>query len=117
MPEPTESVEADTAFGKFKISSANINTLATIVTLILVSVIAYVINAHAGDAKETGKAVAQELKEANKEVAATIKESNREISKVLNDLAGAMREANCLAQYETAQEKAKNADICKRISH
>lgn len=116
MPEPTETVEADTALGKFKVSSANISTLASIVTLILVSVVAYVMNAHAGDAREAGKAVAQELKEANKEVAATIKESNKEVSTVLNELAKAMREANCLAQYATAQEKAKNADICKRIS-
>lgn len=114
---PDDTVEASNpVLGSFKVSGQNVNTIATVATLILVSIVAYVLNAHAGDAKETGKAVAQELKEANKEVANTLKESNREVAKVLNELAAAMREQNCLAQFPTQVERARNAELCKRIS-
>lgn len=118
MPDPAnETVEASNPIlGSLKVSGQNVNTIATVVTLIFVCVIAWVLNAHAGDAKETGKAVAQELKEANKEVANTLKESNRDVSKVLQELSAAIREQNCLAQFATATERAKNADLCKRIS-
>ena len=102
--------------GSLKIASANLNTIATVVTLIVAGVMSWVLFAHAGDAKESGKEVAKELKEANREVAAALNESNKEVSKVLYDLAQAIREQNCLAQFPTPQEKARNADLCKRIS-
>lgn len=116
MTNDAQTVEADTALGKFKISSPNLTALASVVSIILLSLLTYMIWAHADDAKRAGTAVAQELKEANKEVAQTLKESNRDIAKVLAELAQAMRETNCLAQFHTADEKAKNADLCKRIS-
>lgn len=112
-----ESVEAtNPILGTLKVSGQSITLLICVVILIIVSVIAWVLNAHAGDAKDAGVSVARELKEANKEVAQTLKESNKEISKVLNELAAAMREQNCLAQFSTAEEKSKNAELCKRIS-
>ena len=116
MPEPTESVEADTALGKFKVSGANVSLLLIMLVVVLSSLNAWTLYAHAGDAKDTGRAVAQELKEANKEVANTLKESNKEIAKVLNELSTAIREQNCLSQFPTAQERAKNAELCKRLS-
>ncbi len=113
--QPVETVEADTAIGRFKISSANLNTLFTVMGFVLLCLVAWTLYAHATDAKDSGKVVAQELKEANKEVASALKESNKEISKVLNDLAQAMRERNCLESF-TPQKRAENADLCKRLS-
>lgn len=116
MPEG-ESVEVtNPLLGTLKLAGSNVNTIATVCTLILVCIIAYVLSAHAGDAKDGAKSVAAELKEANKEVASTLKESNKDIAKVLSELAQAMREANCLAQFTTPTEKAANADLCKRLS-
>lgn len=112
-----ESVEVtNPLLGSLKIASANLNTIATVVTLIVAIIMAWVLMAHAGDSKEGAKSVASELKEANKEVASTLKESNQAIAKVLQELSQAMREANCLAQFTTPQEKSQNADLCKRLS-
>jgi len=114
---PDDTVEASNpVLGSFKFSGQNINTVATLAALVLIAIVAYVLNAHAGDAKETGKAVAQELKEANREVANTLKESNKDVAKVLQELSRAMREQNCLSQFATAVERSKNAELCKRIS-
>ena len=122
MAEDTQTVEADTALGKFKISSANLNTLFTVLGFVVLCIVAWVLWTHnveamdtRKDAKETGKAVAAELKEANKEVAQALKDSNREVAKVLNDLARAMREQNCLNAFP-AEKRAQNAELCKRIS-
>lgn len=115
MPDPVESVEADTALGKFKISSANLNNLLTVLCTIGVVLLCWMVYAHAGDAKETGKAVAQELKEANKEVSNTLKESNKELTKVLGDLAQSIREQNCLLSFEPAK-RVENSELCKRLS-
>lgn len=117
MSDDSQSIQASNPIlGSIKINSANMNTLATVATLIVVGVMSWVLFSHAGDAKESGKAVAQELKEANKEVAAALKESNKEVAKVLNELAAAMREQNCLSSFPTPAERAKNAELCKRIS-
>lgn len=110
-----ESVEADTMLGKFKVTSANLNTLITVLGFVMLCVTSYVLFMHTTDAKELGSTVAKELKEANKEVAGTLKESNKEISRVLSDLAAAMRERNCLDAFDPAK-RAQNAELCKRIS-
>ncbi len=102
--------------GSLKASGPNITLIFTLGTFVFVVIIAYILNAHAGDAKDTGKAVAQELKESNKEVAQALRESNKEVAKVLNELAQAMREANCLAQFTKPEEKKQNSDLCKRLS-
>lgn len=112
-----DSVEAtNPILGTLKVSGANVNLIVTIGTFVFVAIIAYVLNAHAGDARDGGKAAAQELKESSKEVSAALRESNKEVAKSLNELAQAMREANCLAQFTTPEAKAKNADFCKRVS-
>lgn len=112
-----ESVEVtNPIFGSLKINGQNVILILVVAVFIVVCIMAYVLNAHAGDAKETGAAVARELKEANKEVAAALKDSNKEVAKVLNELAAAMRESNCLAQFVKPEERARNAELCKRIS-
>ena len=111
-----ESVEVtNTPLGSFKISSANLNTLATLLTFILVCLIAYVLASHNTEAKESNKEVAKELKESNKEVAQVLKETNRELTKVLNELARTTREQNCLLATPE-NRRAAMADVCKRIS-
>ena len=111
-----ESVEVtNTPLGSFKISSASLNTLATLITFILVCLIAYVLASHNTEAKESNKEVAKELREANKEVAQVLKESNKELSKVLNDLARATRIRNCLDEFPP-QKRAENSELCKRLS-
>jgi type VI protein secretion system component VasK len=115
MPDPLESVEADTALGKFKISGANVNNLITIISFVGVVLIAWTLYAHAGDAKESGKAIAQELKEANKAVAQELRETNKEMTAILREMARATREQNCLLSLPQDQRQ-KNAEVCKRIS-
>lgn len=115
MPDIPETVEADTAIGKFKISSANLNNLLTVFTTISVVLLCWMVYAHAGDARETGKVVAQELKEANKEVATTLKDSHKELTKVLGDLAQSIREQNCLLSFPP-EKRVENAELCKRLS-
>lgn len=111
-----ETVEVtNTPLGSFKISSANLNTIITVLCFIVVCLIAYVLTAHSTEAKESGTKVAQELKEANREVAQALRESNREVAKVLNDLARAMREQNCLNAFPP-ERRHQNAELCKRIS-
>lgn len=116
MAEDSSLEATNPVLGSLKISGPNVTLILTVGTFIIVSLIAYLLNAHAGDAKDTGKSVAQELKDANKEVAAALKESNKEVAKVLNELAAAMREQNCLSSFPTPAERAKNAELCKRIS-
>ncbi len=116
MPDPQlESVEADTAIGKFKVSGASLNNLATFASLLGIVLLVWVLYGHAGDAKEGAKAVAAELRDANKEVAAALKESNKEISATLKEMSRATREQNCLLSLPQDQ-RARNAELCKRIS-
>lgn len=115
MPEVQETVEADTAIGKFKISGANVTSIAVYATLIGVVLLVWVLYGHAGDAKEGAKAVAAELRDANKEVAQALKESNKEISATLKEMSRATREQNCLLSIP--QEKRERlAETCRRIA-
>jgi len=105
MSEDTQTVEATgTPLGSFKISSANLNTLFTVLGFVMLCIVSWVLWSHQVDASETrkdakegSKAIAQELKEANKEVAFTLKESNKEVAKVLNELAKQIRIQNCIS--------------------
>lgn len=111
-----ETIEASNpTLGSFKISSTSLSALFTLLSFVLTCLIGWVLYAHAGDAKETGKIVAQELKEANKEVASSLKESNKEIAKALADLAQAMRERNCLDSFPL-EKRERNAERCKLLS-
>lgn len=113
MPEQFEA--SNTPLGSFKISSANLNTIFTVLGFVITCIIAWVLFSHNTEAKDSGKDVARELKEANREVAQTLKDSNKEISKVLGDLARALREQNCLNAFPT-EKRHENAELCKRIS-
>jgi hypothetical protein len=115
MPDQLETVEADTAVGKFKISGANLNNLATFATLVGVVLLCWVVWGHAGDAKESGKAIAAELKESNKAVAQELRESNKEMTLILKEMARATREQNCLLSLPQEQRQ-RNAETCRRIS-
>lgn len=111
-----ETIEASNpTLGSFKVSSANLNSLFTVLCFALLCLIGWVLYAHAGDTKENGGAVAKELKEANKEVAAALKDSNKEVSKVLSELAQAMRERNCLDSFQQ-EKRLENAERCRQIS-
>ncbi len=112
---PDQTVEADTALGKFKITGASLNNLATFATLIGVTLLCWVLYGHAGDAKEGAKAIAAELRDANKEIAQTLKDSNRELSQVLKEMARATRETNCLLAMPP-EKRQQNAELCRRIS-
>ena len=74
-------------------SSTSPSALATVATLIVVCVIAYVGYDHAGDTKQT----------------------NRELVGAIKEMAQASREQNCLMRFDLA-ERQKNADFCKQIS-
>ena len=102
--------------GSLKIAGAHAGAIVGILTLVVVGAMAWTLHGHAADAREGGKEVAKELKEANREVAQALKESNKEVSRALQDFAAALRERNCLDQFHTPQEKARNADLCKRVS-
>lgn len=115
MPDIPEVVEADTAIGKFKISGASLNNLATFATLIGTVLLCWVLYGHAGDAKEGAKAVAAELRDANKEVAQALKESNKEISATLKEMARATREQNCLLSLPQ-DKRERQAENCRRIA-
>lgn len=119
-----ESLEAsNTPFGSFKISSANLNTLLTLFSFVLICVISWALWAHTTEAaearkdnKETGKLVAQELKEANREVAGALRESNREVSKVLQELSKQIRIQNCISsipQTVTPQQRTLLTESCR----
>ena len=115
MPDQPEIVEADTALGKFKISSANMNNLMTVLIFVAVVLGGWQLWAHAGDAKESGKAIAQELKEANKAVAQELKEANKEMTMILREMARATREQNCLLSVPQERRQAM-AETCRRIA-
>lgn len=112
----TDVEATNTPFGSFKVSGANLNMIFTVFGFIITCMIATILWSHHEEARAGGKEVARELKEANKEVATALKESNREVARVMNELTRAMREANCLAQFPSAELKAQNADLCKRMS-
>jgi hypothetical protein len=111
-----EVVEANnTPFGSFKISSANLNTLVTILSFSLILLVTWTLYAHAGDAKDGTKAVASALLESNKEVATALRESSRETLQTLKEMARATRENNCLLGFEQSKRQ-PNAEFCKKIS-
>ena len=110
-----ETVEADTVLGKYKITGASLNNLATFVTLMGVVLLCWVFYGHADDAKKSGKEVAIELRDTNKEIAKVLKEQNKEITDTLREMARATREQNCLLSLPQDQRQ-RNAETCRRIS-
>ena len=116
MPETmTEVVEADTAIGKFKVSGASITPILLVVLVVLTGLSCYVLYAHAGDSRESGKEIAKELKEASKEAATTLKDTNKELIKTLDKLTSTLRKRTCLDSF-TPEKRAENVELCRRIS-
>lgn len=93
MEQSSQEVSADTAIGKFSIKSANLNTLATVVTLVLSGILLYVVITHTVDARDASKAFVEALKEQTT----------------------AQREQNCLMRYES-RERSERAEFCRQIS-
>ena len=91
--EAQQELTADTAIGKFAFKGSSLNTLATVATLIVVCIIAYVGYGHAADTKET----------------------NKELVSAIREMAQASREQNCLMRFDL-RERQQNADFCKQIS-
>ena len=118
-----ETVEANnTPLGSFKISSANLNNLLTVMAFIGICIMLFLIWVHTGEAKDireeakrSGQEIAKELKDSNKEIAQTLRESNRELAKVLGEFARATRVRNCLDEFPP-HRRAENSDLCKRLS-
>lgn len=98
----------------------SLNTLATVLTMIIVCVLSYIVFAHAGDSKEGSKEVATILKESNKEVANALKDSNRELGIILREMTQAAREQNCLMRSGVAnlqpEKRQEVAELCKQLS-
>lgn len=93
MDAPQQEVSADTAIGKFSFKGSNLNTLATVATLIVTCMIAYVVYAHAGEDKDTKK----------------------ELIGAIKEMAQANREQTCMLRFEQ-KDRQHNADFCKQVS-
>lgn len=89
----SEEIDAEIGGQKFSLKTASLNTVATVATLILVSVVAYIMWGHASDTKE----------------------ASRDLSLALKDMTQAAREQNCLISLPQ-ERREQNADLCKRLS-
>jgi len=88
------TVEASNpVLGSFKVSSANLNTLFTVLGFILTALIAWVLFNHTNDTKDASKELASAMKE----------------------MTQAAREQNCLISLPQDRRE-QNSEICKRIS-
>lgn len=88
-----QELSADTALGKFAFKGSSLNTLATVATLIVVCIIAWVGYGHATDTREISK----------------------DLANAMRDMAQATREQNCLIRFDQ-KDRQQNADFCKQIS-
>jgi hypothetical protein len=86
-----ETVDAEIAGQKVKLTGTNLNNLFTVLVFILVCLIAYVLWGHTGDAKEASKFLAEAIK----------------------DQTQATREQTCVY---TMPQTGATPELCKRIS-
>ena len=93
MEQQQQELTADTALGKFNFKGSSLNTLATVATLIVACLVAFIVYGHSGDSKDT----------------------NRELVSAIKEMAQASREQNCLMRFDM-RERAERADFCKQIS-
>lgn len=96
----TGELDAEIAGQKFILKNVSLATMATIATLILTSLIAYVLYTHQVDAKEAGQAFVSAIKEQTAAV---------------KDQTVAAREQNCLMRF-SQNERQQQAEFCKTIS-
>jgi hypothetical protein len=92
MPDEQE-LTADTPLGKYAFKGSQLNTLATVATLVVVCVIAYVGYGHAADTREI----------------------NRDLASAMREMAQANREQNCLLLFEQKDRPSKALE-CKNNS-
>ncbi len=93
MPEQQESIDAEVAGQKLSVKVGSLNTLATVLTLIMVSLIGWILFTHSADARDGTKEHVGALKE----------------------MVTVQREANCLNSIPN-DRKPDSAEFCKRIS-
>ena len=79
--------------GSFKVSSANLNTLFTVLGFILTCLIAYVLYNHGNETKDASKELAQALREQTQ----------------------AAREQTCIISLPQ-ERREQNSELCKRIA-
>lgn len=118
-----QSVEAtNPILGSLKVSGANVNTIFTVFTFIIVLFMAPVVWNHNVDAKDNGKEVAAALKESNKEIAQAMKENNAAVTEAIKQMAVEQRRANEIGREQTClltlpPDRRTNAgEFCKRLS-
>lgn len=95
-----EELSGEIAGQKFSAKNLPINTLATVATLVLVSIIAYVLYQH-------------EVHAANRH--GDYLNALREQTQAIREAAQAQRETTCINTFPESQREAKSA-FCKQIS-
>jgi hypothetical protein len=96
---PQDAVDAEIAGQKFSIKSASLGTIATVLTLIVVVLIAWTLWLHGAEAKDTGKSLVEAI---------------NAMTKAQMDTVAAHRETNCLIGYQGPPTD--KVEFCKRIS-
>lgn len=92
--DDSQSLEAtNPVLGSLKISSANLNTLFTVLGFIVTVLVAWTLFNHGNETKE----------------------ASRDLVMALKDMTQAAREQNCLMAFPVDRREA-NADLCKRLS-
>ena len=89
-----QTVEASNPIlGSLKVSSANLNTLFTVLGFVMTCLIAWVLYTHTSDAKDATK----------------------ELATALREQTVAAREQNCLISLPQ-ERREQNSELCKRIA-
>lgn len=92
-------LDATIAGQKISLKNVSVNTIATVATLIIVTLIAYVLYTHQQDAREASAGFVTAIKEQT-----TVQKEQTTV----------MREANCLQSYQGPP--AEKASFCKSIA-
>jgi len=98
----------------------SLNTVATVVTMILTATLLYVIVTHSIQAKDDDKELVRALRDSNKEVAKAIMEISSEHNTSMRQLSQSIKMQNCLTirirPDMTPQQRADEQEFCKRIT-
>lgn len=93
MAEQNENLGIEVGGQKLNYSGQNLNTLATVLTLMMMSVLLYIVWSQTAEMKEMFKSVTTSM----------------------NEMTIAAREQNCLITLPT-DDRSRNAEMCKRIA-
>lgn len=94
MADENQTIEASNpVIGSLKVTSANLNTLFTILGFVVMVLVAWVLYNHTTDAKDASK----------------------ELATVMKEMTIAAREQNCLISLPQDRRE-QNAELCKRIA-